>query len=430
MAELKAILAANVDLRALAGLCLAIILGLLVGVQRGWSLRHEASGARFAGIRTFTLLGLAGALAAILRDIDPAFAAIFAAATAMLVLIGYAKTARSSDQISGTASLAALLTFGCGFLAAEGEAQIATLVAVGMTIVLALRSRLHDWVAGLTEVEVNAIIRFALIAIAILPLLPDRSYGPYDAWNPRQLWLVVVFVSGFSFVGYVAAKRFGASKAVLAMAAAGAMVSSTAVTATLAARLRDPEEDAPMLAAGIATASAVMLIRALCLVAILVPAALPVLGWLVGVAALISAFAAAWAFRAARDASASQGNPIALSNPFRLMPAIGLMALVMLLTLLARWMMDRVGEAGVAAVLALSGLADVDSAIIATGNLPPGTLDGRTAGFVLAAPIFANTLFKGGVAIAIAGPRKGWQVAWPLAASVAGGVAVVPLLLR
>lgn len=429
MSEVETALEASVDLRALADLGLAIVLGLLVGVQRGWALRQEASGARFAGIRTFTLLGLAGGLAGILRGIDWGIAGILSGAVALLVLIGYAKTARSPDQLSGTASLVALLTFGCGFLTTSGQPQTATLVAVGMTMILALRSQLHDWVAGLTEVEVNAIVRFALIAIAILPLLPDQSFGPYQAWNPRQLWLVVVFVSGFSFLGYIAAKRFGASSATLAMAAAGAMVSSTAVTATLAARLRDPEENAPMLTAGIATASAVMLVRALCLVAVLAPAALAVLGLLAGTAALVSSAAAAWALRAARRTPQTPGAPLALRNPFRLMPAIGLMTLVMLLTLLARWMMERVGEAGVAAVLALSGLADVDSAIIATGNLPPGTLDGRTAGLILAAPIFANTLFKAGVAMTIAGPRAGWRAAWPLVASVAGGLVFLPWLL-
>lgn len=429
MTELMGAVSAGVDLPVLTGLGLAIMLGLLVGVQRGWALRREAPGTRFAGIRTFTLLGLAGGLAGFVHSIDPRVAAIVAGAVAILVLIGYAKSARATDQLSGTTSLVALLTFACGYLAARGQMQIATLVAVAMTMILSLRSQLHGWVAGLTEKEVNAIVRFALIAIAILPILPDRFFGPYQAWNPRQLWLVVVFVSGFSFLGYIAAKRFGAGKATLAMAAAGAMVSSTAVTATLAGRLRDPDENAPMLAAGIATASAVMLVRALFLVAVLAPAALAIFGWLAGVAALISALAAAWSLRAANRTQAAPSAPLALRNPFRLMPAIGLMALVMLLTLLARWMMEQVGEAGVAAVLALSGLADVDSAIIATGNLPPGTLDPRTAGFVLAAPVFANTLFKAGVAMTIAGPRAGWRAAWSLVASVAGGLAILPLLL-
>src|SRR3546814_8016140 len=135
----------------------------------------------------------------------------------------------------------------------------------------------------------------------------------------------------------MSAKRFGATKEVLAMAAAGAMVSSTAVTATLAARLRDPAENAPMLVAGVATASAVMLVRVLCLVAVLAPEALWTLTCLVAPAALVSTGAAFWALRAARRTPDPASPPLALRNPLRLLPALGLMALVMFLTLSARW---------------------------------------------------------------------------------------------
>ena len=123
------------------------------------------------------------------------------------------------------------------------------------------------------------------ITAAILPLLPDQRFGPYDAWNPRQLWMVVVFVSGFSFLGYIAAKRFGASRGTLVMAATGAMVSSTAVTAALAMRVRDGEESAAMAIAGIGTASAVMLIRATILTAVLAPAAMPGFAWIAAIPA-------------------------------------------------------------------------------------------------------------------------------------------------
>ncbi len=429
MPDLKTVLEASSDFRLLAGLGLATLLGLLVGVERGWTFRNEPPGARFAGIRTYTLLGLAGGLAGVIRIFDEGIAFLLSGAVALLVLIGYAKTARSPNQLSGTASLVALLTFACGLLATSGQGQNAALVAIGMTAVLALRSRLHDWVGGLNEIEVSAIVRFALITIVILPLLPDQFYGPYQAWNPRQLWLVVVLVSGFSFLGYVAAKRFGASRAELATAAAGAIVSSTAVTAALATRLRDPAENVPMLTAGIATASAVMLVRTLCLVAVLAPAALGALLSLTAPAALTSAIAALWAFRTARLAPRAESAPLRLRNPFQLLPALGLMALVMVLTLLSRWIMDRVGEAGVALVLALSGLADVDSAIIALGNLPEGTIEGRIAGLVLAAPIFANTLFKAGVVLSMAGSRKGWRAAWPLVASFGAGLLFLPAQL-
>lgn len=416
------------QLQPLAGIGLALFLGLLVGVQRGWSLRNEAAGSRFAGVRTFALFGLAGGMAAVTAAPAPAIAAIVSGAAAILILIGYTKSARAPDQLSGTTSLAALITLGCGYLAASGRSEMATVIAVALTLVLALRDKLHRWVAGLSDVEVGAIVRFALIALAILPLLPDHRFGPYDAWNPRQLWMVVVFVSGFSFLGYIAAKRYGASRGTLVMAATGAMVSSTAVTAALAMRVRDGEESEAMAIAGIGAASAVMLIRAAILSAVLAPAAMPEFGWIAAPAALVSGGATFLALRSRRDTSATD-RPVELKNPFRLAPAIGLMLLVMLLTVAARWMMAMVGERGLALVIALSGLADVDSAIIAVGSLPHGLLKGQLATIVIVAPVLANTLFKGATALAIAGWRKGWKLALPLVLSVAASLMLVPILL-
>ena len=122
----------SAGIEGLAGLGLALLLGLLVGVQRGWSLRNEAAGSRFAGVRTFALFGLAGGMAAVTRA--PAIAAIVSGAAAILILIGYAKSARAPDQLSGTTSLAALITLGCGYLAASGRSEMATVIAVAMTL--------------------------------------------------------------------------------------------------------------------------------------------------------------------------------------------------------------------------------------------------------------------------------------------------------
>jgi uncharacterized membrane protein (DUF4010 family) len=418
----------DANLQQLAGIGLALLLGLLVGIQRGWRLRNETAGSRFAGVRTFALFGLAGGIAGVAESQSPAIAAIVAGAAAVLTLIGYAKTARASEQLSGTSSLAALITFGCGYLAASGRSEMATVVAVAMTLVLALRTELHRWVSGLSDIEVGAIVRFALIALAILPLLPDQRFGPYDAWNPRQLWLVVVFVSGFSLLGYIAAKRFGASRGTLVMAVTGAMVSSTAVTAALAMRVRDGEESEAMAIAGIGAASAVMLIRAIILTLFLAPAAMPAFGLLAAPAALVSGGAMSWALRSRRRESAAN-PPVELKNPFRLAPAIGLMLLVMVLTVAARWMMVMVGERGLALVIALSGLADVDSAIITVGSIPQGLVEGQIATIVIIAPVLANTLFKGATALAIAGLRKGWKLALPLVLSVAASLAALPTLL-
>jgi uncharacterized membrane protein (DUF4010 family) len=430
MTEIEMEFAVPGGVPTIAGIALALALGLLIGVQRGWSLRHEPAGSRFAGIRTFGLLGLAGGVAGTLRSIEPGVAIILVAAATALVLMGYAHAAWRDGAISGTASLAGLLTLGCGFLATTGQQFLATIIAIVMTLVLALRSQLHGWIGRLSEVEVTAIARFALISLAILPLLPDRAYGPYDAWNPRQLWMVVVLVSGFSFAGYIASKRLGASRGTLATAAAGAMVSSTAVTAALATRLRDETENGPILQAGITTASVVMLVRVLILVGVLAPFALPALALLVAPAALVSAVATVCYLRAAAKLPSPCSQAVPVRNPFNLAPALGLMALVMVLALASRWVLDRFGDAGLATVLALSGMVDVDSAVITMGGLPEGVLDGRTAGLVLAAPVMLNTIVKAGATIGLAGKQRGWSAALALTASVAASLLTLPVFLH
>lgn len=415
------------QLPMLQGLALSLGLGLLIGIQRGWTLRHEADGSRFAGIRTFGLLGLAGGLAGILESQDRAAALVLFATSALVVLFGYAQHAR--QRISGTASLAALIALASGFLATRGNPQTAAIVAVATTLLLTLRPQLHRWVEGMSETEVNAIARFALIAIVILPLLPDRQLGPFDAWNPRQLWLVVALVSGFSFLGYLASKRFGATRGTLAMAATGAMVSSTAVTTALATRLRDDNESAPVLVAGIAAASAVMLVRVIILVAILAPVALAPLSLMLVPAALTSLAAAGWGLLVAQRAPAVAREAIKLRNPLNFGPALALTGLVMAMALLARWLMTWIDASAIAIILAVSGIADVDAAIITIGGLPAGMLSADTAGLVVAAPVLANTLFKAAIPLVLVRSRRGWIAALPLLASVAAGLAMLPFVL-
>jgi uncharacterized membrane protein (DUF4010 family) len=419
-----------IDFTELGGLALALALGLLVGLERGWAQRQGETGTRFAGIRTFGLLGLTGGVAGTLSDGSGPIATIMLAAAAVLIVIGYFRTSLRGDSISGTASVAGLLTLACGLLAATGRPLIATAIAVSMVLLLALRRQLHRFVGRLNEAEVAATARFALIAVVILPLLPDHAYGPYQAWNPRGLWLVVVMVSGFSFLGYIAAQLLGPARGTIATAAAGSMVSSTAVTAALAHRLKEPGESDVILHAAIAVASATMFLRVIVLTAWLAPFALPAFAPLAISGLVTSLIGAGWFIRHARRAHPGATATLAVKNPFDISPALLLMALVMAMTLIARWVLLRYGNAGVAVVLALSGSVDVDSAIITMGNLPGGTLSPHTAGLVLVPPVVLNTLFKAGAACSIAGWRRAWPAALVLAASalaVLGAVVVAAI---
>ncbi|PLK26670.1 DUF4010 domain-containing protein [Novosphingobium sp. TH158] len=408
---------------------LALALGLLVGVQRGWAQRKAQDGRRFAGVRTYGLAGLAGGFAGAFKTSDPVLSGVILAATAGLVLLGYWRMTRDASQVSGTASIVTLLTLACGYLAGSGEGVIATVAAGLMVLVLAMREQLHGWVESLDEREVMAIARFALIALVILPLLPDQPMGPYDAWRPRQLWAVVVMVSGFSFAGYLAAKHFGATRGVLATAAAGSTVSSTAVTASLAGKLRAGEGDAAINNAAIALASAVMFARVMVLTFALAPMAFGALSRFAVPGMILSLIATFVLMRKAAPEQTGSDPAMKLRNPFDLAPALLLTVLVMALSLAARWVLANYGDAGLATVLAVTGMVDVDSAIITIGNLPPGALEARIAGLVLAPPILLNTLVKAGMAVSLAGDRKGWQgaIALVLSATAAAGGALTLL---
>ncbi|MBA3055131.1 MAG: DUF4010 domain-containing protein [Sphingomonadales bacterium] len=407
----------------LLNLALALALGLLIGIQRGWAQREEPDGTRFAGVRTYGLFGLVGGIAGVAAPHAGAVAVVMLAATAALVLIGYWRTSAHPTAVSGTASLVGLLTIACGYFAGNGSPAAAAAAAGSIVLLLAMRGPLHQLVSNLEEREVMAIGRFALIALVILPLLPNTPFGPFDAWRPRSLWLVVVLVSGFSFAGYLAAKWLGPSKGTLATAAAGSLVSSTAVTAAMAARHRAGDGDPDLLNAAIALGSAVMFARVVVLAGALAPFAVPTLAMAAVPGTIVSLAGTVWLRRRARAANSAVSDDVKLRNPFDIGPALLMMALVMAMTAAARWALVHFGDRGLAVVLAISGTADVDSAIITLGSLPPGTLAAHTAGLVLIAPTLLNTAFKASIALSVGGWERAWPGAAPLGLSIVAALA-------
>jgi uncharacterized membrane protein (DUF4010 family) len=196
------------------------------------------------------------------------------------------------------------------------------------------------------------------------------------------------------------------------------MVSSTAVTASLAGKLRDGAGGGALLNGGIALASAVMFLRVMVLTAALAGFALPTFATLAVPGMLVSLIAAVLLLRRGGEA-VPLDEGVKLRNPFDLRPALALMVLTMALTVAAHWMLARFGDAGLAAMLAISGTLDVDSAIITMGGLPPGTLAPRIAGLVLLPPVVLNTLFKTATLLSLAG----WKRAWPGAAAMLASIA-------
>ena len=389
--------------------------GFLIGIERGWRQRGEADGTRVAGVRTFTLIGGLGSLVALIaREVSTAMAAIILGGLVALLVVGFLREQAKSAKRDATTMVAALVTLALGLLGGAGHIAFAIAGAALTTLVLAMRNQAHDLLRSLDQIEVQAIARFAVIAVAVLPFLPNAQYGPYDAWNPFKLWLVLVLIIGFSIVAYVASRMIGQNKGTIATALIGGTYSSTAVTASLASRLR--ETDTGPFATGIALASAVMYVRVLVLTAILAPAAALPLLWLLAPAG-IAAFAASaitWWFERASTGT----TPRLMKKPFEVLPALGFLLAMGAASLLVRWAQFRFGEAGGAWSLFIAGSLDVDAAIVTLGDLPRGSLGPAIAALALGGTVAVNMAFKIAIVLANARLRAGGLAASALLASL------------
>ena len=389
----------------------ALACGLLIGIERGWKLREEEPGTRVAGIRTFSILGLASGMAGLIGVTGYPFvaSAIVIGAVAIMVT-AYSRELR--NQHDSTSAVAAIATIAIGFLAGSGNPALAIASAAVGVALLAMRTELHGFVEKLDQEDVKALARYAVIACAILPFLPSGHYGPLGAWNPQKLWLVVVLVTGFSFLGYVANRIFGERHGTIATALIGGAYSSTAVTQSLAQRL-GREERAGAEPAGIALATAVMYLRVALLVALLATRVFMPLAIILFPATLVAWLAGWWLYRKAprHEGPSPPGNPIAI------LPALGFVAFVAVAAVAARWAAGRFGEMGIAVLLLIVGSTDVDTAIITLGGLPAVAISPLLAAIAIAGTIIVNMAVKIGITLVYA-RRKGWSAAAAMSLSV------------
>lgn len=382
----------------------ALAAGLLVGIERGWRQRGEAEGSRVAGVRTFTLIGGCGGLISILAaQASPLLAAILLAGLVALLVGAFLRPRSTEIGRDATTMVSAMVTLGLGLLAGQGLAAIALAGAAVTTLVLALRKPMHGFLESLSEQEIRAIARYAVIAVAVLPFLPDAEYGPYGAWNPFKLWLVVLLVTGFSVLAYIFNRIVGQNRGTIAMAVIGGAYSSTAVTAAFASKLKDGESGP--FSTGIALASAVMYLRVLMLAAVLVPAAVVQLLWLLGPATLMAFAMAGLAWK--QEQAGISSTTILKAKPFELLPAFGFLAAVAAASLLVRWAQVEFGETGAALSLFIAGSFDVDAAMVAYSVLPGDAVPVAIAALALAGTVAINMVFKAAIVFVNAGAKAG-----------------------
>ncbi len=412
----------------LVSLLAAVGIGLLIGLERGWRQRDEHAGGRIAGIRTYALLALGGALSGLLAlNVSIWFGLIGIGGIIVALLLAHrARLAEADDNVSATNVVVSILTVMLGLAMTTGFLREAIVAGGVMTLILSMREQLHSWLRTLSAEDVRAVAIYGAITLVVLPLLPDKNIGPYAALNPRNLWLVVVFVTGLSFAGYWASKRVGDAQGTIIAAAIGATYSSTAVTAELSRRLRSSQEDPLPLRAGIAAATAMMPIRISILVAVLLPGVLLPFLAMVGPAIAVALLFAALLYWRARGGSSKAMT--ARRNPFDIWPAIGFATLVGVIVILSRWTIDQYGGQGVSILIGLTGLYDVDAAIVTASNLPKGLLDTSSLAALLALPVLVNSALKAVLVPVLGGVREGARAAIPLIASailIAIGIALI-----
>jgi uncharacterized membrane protein (DUF4010 family) len=381
----------------------AIGLGILLGLERERTKGEEGG----VGVRTFALIALGGAIAGYL-DMELGLRVLALAlfgAFAVLIISLYVITARRGGTGITTES-SALLCFMLGVLCAHGQIQLAAWVAVALALLLALRDWLHRLARRIEPADVEATLQFAIVTLIVLPLVPDRNFGPapLDVINPYRIWLMVVLISGLNFASYVLVKVVGAEHGVGIAGLLGGLVSSTAVTLGFSRRSRQAGEDAAALALGILLAWTVMFFRVV-IMAWLVSTQLGMrLAIAMGLLCAVSLGSCYWLWR--RRQRAERGNVEAGHNPFELSEAIKFGLLFGVVVFVARAAQVYLGEAGLYLAAGIAGLTDVDAITLAMADLAKSDAQQvAVAARAIVVAALANTLVKSAMAVAIGSPE-------------------------
>lgn len=383
-------------------LATALAVGLLIGAERGWRARDGDDDQLIAGVRTFGLVGLLGGLAALLGERFGVAAWVgLLMLVGALVLAGYLGETLRSGDLGLTSEVALILTFVFGSLVFSHGRAVAAGGAVAVALLLSLKEPLHQGLRRLSGAELSGALKLLFISLVLLPVLPDRGYGPWQAFNPYTTWWMVVLIAAIGFAAYVAVRLVGTRHGLLVTALLGGIVSSTAMTMTLS-RLHDNRALHALLACALLATSALMFPRVLLEVGLVNRALLPELVLPLSLAALVYAGGAlACYLRAGREAAEGLEPP--LKNPFELGPALRFGALLVLILFLIEGARETFGNAGIYGVSILSGLTDVDAITLSLARSAHSDLAPELAvrGIYLAA--LSNSLVKALLIVLIGG---------------------------
>jgi len=411
------------DLELFQRLGVALAIGVLFGIERGWATREEKEGERTAGLRTLALSGLLGGVLGVATLLVPQGAVIlglgFSAFGGILAYFRLREMARD-NTFGATTVLAGLLALALGALAGLGETAVAGGACVAATALLALKSALHGWLRKITWDELRAGLMLLAMTLVLLPLLPDRGFGPFQALNPYELWLMTILIAAVSFLGYVAMKWIGGRHGIAMSGVAGGLVSSTAVTLSFSRLAGEHSERLGVLVAGAMLASVTMMLRVLLVASSVNPVLLPKLLLPLGLAALATAGVALWHLWQQPDEGLLE--PLRLDNPFELSTVLKFTLFLALVMVAARGLVVWVGDTGAYALAAVSGIADVDALTLSMSRLSTGSLGTDTAAWAILIAAAVNTAAKVVMGWLAGGARPGVRLAMAALAGVGAGL--------
>lgn len=404
------------DVDTLRQLAVATLVGLAIGVEREWSGHGHGRHPRFAGLRTFTLLGLASGLCGWLWSAGAQGPALILLA-GMSALVVAAYFAASKRGLGGTTEVASFVVMAAAMLAGAGNTRVAAGITAVTLLLLVEKTSLHRLVSKLDPDELRAAARFAVMATVILPLLPEGPFGPLGGVRPRTLWALVLLFSGLSFAGFLARRVFGRDRGYAIAGTLGGLVSSTGATLTLAELSRKKPEAGLALAAGVMGANVVLFPRVLLSSLILAPPLAAAL-WpacvapiLIGVALMLRGLG-----------RGSKAEPMDRDrNPLQLASALWMTLLFQGVLFVVAFANARLGERGVFGSAALLGLVEMDALTISMARLTASGTAAEIAARAVTIGLLANTVTK--FVIAIVAGRGSFR---PLAAA---GLALMGIAL-
>ncbi len=392
------------DASSIQAFVIAVGIGLLIGLER-----ERVESAR-AGLRTFGLVAMFGALSGLLGQHLGTIAPFTVGLAIVGAMIVAAYVSHPDPRDPGTTSVAALLVCYClGAAVWYGHARLAVMLAVATTVLLYFKAELRGIATRLQPKDWTSILQFSVLSLVILPILPDENYGPFGTLNPHQIWLMVVLIAGVSLAGYAALKLVGARWGAAFVGIFGGLASSTATTLVYARNARTSPQLASVAALVIVLANLVMVVRVAMIAAVVAPGVLRALVFVLVPALILGLLALLWYWR--RLTGHGEAVLPETSNPTELRAALGFGLLYAIILLLAAWLSDYAGTGGLYVLAVVSGLTDIDAIALSSLRLfSLGKLELAPTAIAIGLAMTANLCFKTGLALAIGGRQLAGRV--------------------